>query len=163
MEPSLFLPFLSVFWLHAFPRSVHIAVVYQEPAVFVLLSLILEEILTSWILDVWIKINHGHIATLDLTGNFCFLWAKLILELNYFYLFIYFGLFLAVTLLSSSMRASWWPVESSQHTRSSTHWPSLRHEGKMCRRKTAQLSITRRYLSSSCTSSTLLQSESLSY
>ena len=88
MEPSLFLPFLSIFWLHAFPRSVHIAVVYQEPAVFVLLSLILEEILTSWILDVWIKINHGHIATLDLTGNFCFLWVKLILELNYFLLMI---------------------------------------------------------------------------
>ena len=93
-------------WLHAFPRSVHIAVVYQEPTVFVLLWLILEEILASWILDVWIKINHGHTATLELTDKFCFLWVKLILELSCFLPIYLFWSFSAVTPLSSSMRAS---------------------------------------------------------
>lgn len=38
-----------------------------------------------------LKLIMGKQATLDLTGNFCFSWVKLILELNYFlliYLFI---------------------------------------------------------------------------
>lgn len=73
---------------------------------FVLLWLVSEEVLASWILDVWIKINYGHTATLDLTGKFCFLWVKLILELSYFLLIYLFWYFSAVTPLSSSMRAS---------------------------------------------------------
>ena len=40
-----------------------------------------------------LKLIMGIQATLDLTGNFCFSWVKLILELNYF---LFFYLFILV-------------------------------------------------------------------